>query len=133
MFENIPNLLFAVAAVAAVGFVVFNTLGGALGGPNAEEQEQLRASLAAGEAELVDVRTPREYAGGAVDGAKNIPVQQLEQRLDEVGAKDKPVAVYCRSGNRSGRAERILEEAGFEKVYDLGSFRSASKIVQGAN
>lgn len=128
MLENIPNLLFAVAAVALVGFVVFNTVGNALGGPDAEEQENIRSLLADGEAILVDVRTPREFSSGRVDGAKNIPVQQLEQRLDELEDKDQAVLVYCRSGNRSSRAAQILENAGFERVYDLGSLRSAQRI-----
>ena len=130
MFESIPNLLFAVAALALVGFVVFNTVGNALGGPNAEEQEQIRTLLADGEATLVDVRTPREFSSGRVDGAKNIPVQQLEERLDELEDKDQAVLVYCRSGNRSGRAARMLEKAGFENVYDLGSLASAEKVVE---
>lgn len=132
MFENIPNLLFAVAALALVGFVVFNTVGNALGGPDAEQQQRLRALLAEGDAELVDVRTAREFSANGLEGAKNIPVQQLDQRLDEVGSKDKPVMVYCRSGNRSGRAAKMLEKAGFEQVYDLGSLRSADQVVEGA-
>ena len=130
MFESIPNLLFAVAALALARFVVFNTVGNALGGPNAEEQEQIRTLLADGEATLVDVRTPREFSSGRVDGAKNIPVQQLEERLDELEDKDQAVLVYCRSGNRSGRAARMLEKAGFENVYDLGSLASAQKVVE---
>ncbi|MGM0554904.1 MAG: rhodanese-like domain-containing protein [Myxococcota bacterium] len=132
MFENIPNLLFAVAAVALVGFFVFSTVGNAFGGPNAEEQDRVRTLLAEGDAELVDVRTPREFAANGLDGAKNIPVQQLDGRLDELGDRDQPVVVYCRSGSRSSRAAQMLEKAGFEKVYDLGSLGSAKKIVESA-
>ena len=132
MFENIPNVLFAVAAVALVGFVVFNTVGNAFGGPNAEEQERIRTLLANGDALLLDVRTPREFSSNGLDGAKNIPVQRLDKRLEEVGSKDQPVIVYCRSGNRSGKAARILEKSGYETVYDLGSLRSAHSVVEGA-
>jgi phage shock protein E len=71
-------------------------------------------------ARLVDVRTTDEFADGHLDGAVNIPVQDLEARLAEVGPKDKPVVVYCRSGGRSARAKRLLEGAGYTSVIDLG-------------
>jgi phage shock protein E len=68
---------------------------------------------------LLDVRTPDEYAAGHVGGAVNIPVQVLGQRLSEVGAKDRPVVVYCKSGGRSARAAAELRQAGYA-VHDLG-------------
>lgn len=130
MFENIPNLLIAVAAVALVGFALFNVFGSG-SDLEPEEQEQVRTLLASGEAVLVDVRTPGEFSGNGLEGANNIPVQQLDKRLGDVGDKDDPVVVYCRSGSRSARAAQMLEQAGFEKVYDLGSRASAQKIVEG--
>jgi rhodanese-related sulfurtransferase len=68
---------------------------------------------------LLDVRTPAEYAAGHVDGAVNIPVQVLGQRLGDVGAKDRPVVVYCQSGGRSARAAAELRQAGYT-AHDLG-------------
>jgi rhodanese-related sulfurtransferase len=68
---------------------------------------------------LVDVRTPEEFSSGHIKGAVNIPVQELSQRLDEV-AIEKPVVLYCRSGNRSAQAATILDQAGYSGVYDLG-------------
>lgn len=130
MFENTTNLLFAIAAVILVGLVVINVLSNALGGPDAEQKEEIRTLLADSDALLLDVRTPREFASNGLDGATNIPVQNLDDRLDEVGAKDRPVVVYCRSGNRSGRAARMLERAGYQTVYDLGGLRSANRIVE---
>ncbi|NDJ51555.1 MAG: rhodanese-like domain-containing protein [Chloroflexi bacterium] len=67
---------------------------------------------------LVDVRTPEEVADGYIDGAINIPVDELEARLSEL-PDDAPVVVYCRSGNRSARAANILASNGYE-AYDLG-------------
>ena len=131
MFEDTTSLLFAVAGIVLVGFVVANVVTGVFGGPDAEEREEIRALLAEGDALLLDVRTPREFSANAIDGATNIPVQRLDERLAEVGAKDKPVAVYCRSGSRSGRAARMLEAAGYEAVYDLGGLRSARRVVEG--
>jgi rhodanese-related sulfurtransferase len=68
---------------------------------------------------LIDVRTPGEFNGGHIAGAVNIPVEELDQRLSEVPA-DKDIVVYCRSGNRSATASRILTSSGFEGVYDMG-------------
>ena len=70
---------------------------------------------------LLDVRTPEEFAEGHLPGALNIPVDQVAKRLDEVGPKDKPVVVYCRTGRRSGLAAVTLEKAGFQSVHDLGA------------
>lgn len=68
---------------------------------------------------LIDVRTPGEFDGGHIAGAVNIPVEELDQRLSEVPT-DKDIVVYCRSGNRSATASRILTSSGFEGVYDMG-------------
>lgn len=68
---------------------------------------------------LVDVRTPEEFAGGHIPGAVNIPVQELQQRLEEI-PQDTAVVLYCRSGNRSNQAASILGDAGYPEIYDLG-------------
>lgn len=71
---------------------------------------------------LLDVRTPQEFAEGHVDGALNIPVQELESKLASLPAKkDQDVVVYCRSGIRSAKASGILKGAGFTRVHDLGA------------
>ncbi|NOK06446.1 MULTISPECIES: rhodanese-like domain-containing protein [Myxococcus] len=71
-------------------------------------------------ATLVDVRTPEEFASGHLPGAVNIPVDELARRFGELGAPQTPLVVYCRSGARSGRAERLLKEQGFQDVFNLG-------------
>ena len=71
---------------------------------------------------LIDVRTPEEFASGHIDGSVNIPVEEMPGRLDEIPG-DAPIAVYCRSGNRSASAARILIEAGYAPVYDLGGIQ----------
>ncbi len=73
-------------------------------------------------ARLVDVRTHAEFSRGHLEGALNIPVQELASRVSEVGSKDVPVVVYCASGVRSASARSILKNAGFE-VHDLGAMR----------
>jgi phage shock protein E len=77
--------------------------------------------LVADGALLLDVRSPEEYAAGHLEGALNVPVQVLASRLGELGAHDRAVVVYCRSGHRSANAAAILREAGFTAVHDLGA------------
>jgi thioredoxin len=71
---------------------------------------------------LLDVRTPNEYYESHIEGAKLLPLQQLENRLSEItDYKDKPVIIYCRSGNRSSVAADILVRNHFSKLYNLKS------------
>jgi rhodanese-related sulfurtransferase len=65
--------------------------------------------------QLIDVRTPGEYASGHLAGAKLIPVQEIDKRLAEID-KHKPVLLYCRTGHRSGNALKILLEHGYPDV-----------------
>jgi rhodanese-related sulfurtransferase len=78
-----------------------------------------KALVAAG-AVLLDVRTAAEFASGHVEGAKNIPVHELEARMAELGPASTPVVVYCRSGARSARAAAMLKARGFSTVKDIG-------------
>ena len=75
------------------------------------------------EVTVVDVRTAEEHAAGYIPGTDfNIDVLEDGYETEVVAKipKDKPVAVYCRSGNRSKKAARILSENGYE-VVELGS------------
>src|SRR5690606_4139485 len=75
-------------------------------------------------AQLIDVREPREYEGGHILGARNIPMSQLKQRLNEIRT-DQPVYLYCQSGIRSSQAAQILKKKrGVEELYHLkGGFK----------
>jgi phage shock protein E len=70
---------------------------------------------------LVDVRGPEEYAAGHIDGAVNVSVGDLPQRLMELGPKDKPLVLYCQHGVRATKAADILRKAGFTEVHNLGA------------
>ena len=83
---------------------------------------QARDLVSAG-AQLVDVRTPAEFAGGHHPGAVNIPVGALPARLGELDPAT-PVVVYCRSGGRSANAGSLLVKADFEAVHDLGPMQA---------
>ncbi len=84
-----------------------------------EDSTAAHEAVAAG-AKLIDVRSPEEYASGHLDGAVNIPFDQVAERIREVGPPDAAVVVYCQSGGRSGVAAQVLREAGFTKVIDIG-------------
>lgn len=75
-----------------------------------------------GSATLLDARTAGEYSDGHIDGFKNIPVDELRTRLDEI-ERDKPVYVICQSGLRSYIACRILAGHGYEAYNFAGGFR----------
>jgi rhodanese-related sulfurtransferase len=68
----------------------------------------------------LDVRTPGEYMGGFIQGAQNIDFQSGNFE-NEIASLDKNAtyAVYCRSGNRSGQAAKVMHDAGFHNVYNL--------------
>ena len=72
-------------------------------------------------ARLVDVRSAGEFASGHIDGAVNIPVDQLGSQLGALGSKDAPIVVYCASGTRSAMAARTLKGKGFAGVRNLGA------------
>ena len=69
---------------------------------------------------ILDVRTPGEFAEGFIEGAQNIDFQSGNFE-NEIAVLDKNAtyAVYCRSGNRSGQAAKIMHDAGFHDVYNL--------------
>ncbi|MCB5188500.1 rhodanese-like domain-containing protein [Methylobacillus caricis] len=69
---------------------------------------------------VLDVRDDAEFAAGHITDAKHIPVAQLQERLKElVKLKDKPVLVYCQSGQRSAKATDILVKNEFKQVHQL--------------
>lgn len=72
--------------------------------------------------QIIDVRTPEEFADGHIRGARNIPVQDPDfteqiSGLDPAGS----YAVYCRSGNRSQPAVAAMQQAGISTIYELAT------------
>jgi rhodanese-related sulfurtransferase len=72
------------------------------------------------EAIVLDVREAADFNNGHIKNAKNIPFTSLKSQLDSlINDKNKPVLAYCRSGNVSGKACRILKNSGFSNVHNL--------------
>jgi rhodanese-related sulfurtransferase len=75
---------------------------------------------------IVDVRSPGEYAGGHVKGSKNIPLGNIDLKMNTIKKWNKPVITCCASGMRSGSAASILKRNGVE-AYNGGSWQKVSR------
>lgn len=73
-------------------------------------------------AQIIDVRTPAEYAGGHIRGSKNIPLNELPGKMKQI-KKDKPVITCCASGMRSASAKGMLKSNGYD-AYNGGGWSS---------
>lgn len=70
---------------------------------------------------LIDVRTMEEFESGHVSGSQNLPVDEIEEAiLTAVPEKTDVIIVYCRSGNRSAHAGKMLEDLGYKVILDAG-------------
>lgn len=101
--------------------------------------DRLRHLLDAGTATVIDVREPEEFSGplGHIQGALNIPLQQLDARLTEINAcRERPVILVCRTHRRSAAAAASLHSEGFGDLYVLRGGMEAwhrDKAVDGHN
>lgn len=77
---------------------------------------------------IIDVRSRAEFMGGNVAGSINIPLQEIEQRMDELKAVKGQIILCCASGNRSGMATQILRQKGFDNVYNGGSWFDVNHV-----
>lgn len=75
---------------------------------------------------IIDVRSVQEFKAGHGQKAINIPLQEINSRIEEVRAYGKPVIACCRSGNRSGSAANTLKSAGIE-AYNGGSWQHVDR------
>lgn len=77
---------------------------------------------------IVDVRSKGEYNGGAIPGSKNIPLQNISSKMNEIKKWDKPVITCCASGMRSASAATILKSNGVEAINGGGWFSLSQKL-----
>lgn len=78
---------------------------------------------------IIDVRSPGEFKSGHVRGSKNIPLNQIGQKVEAIKKWNKPVIACCRSGNRSGIAARQLKKAGID-VINGGSWQNVNRFTR---
>ncbi len=111
--------LLALALLAVVAFLP-RLIGTLRRGPMMETAEFRRRRDAEKDLLVLDVRTPEDFVGeqGHIDGAVNIPVEDLQQRMEEIGSfLEHPVAIVCRTDKRSAKAALLLTEEGFADVH----------------
>ena len=81
---------------------------------------------------IIDVRTAGEFESGHIEGALLIPYDVIAARIAEVTPdKEARIALYCRSGRRSGIALKTLTEMGYTKVTNEGGFAEYSRRLEG--
>ncbi len=108
------SMKLTAAVIAAALLFVSPVFAGTIDGKTA------RALVKEQKALILDVRTDDEFNARHIEGAVNIPVEDLGKRIAELTDKKRPVIVYCKSGGRSAKAAELLKANGFTQVHDLG-------------
>jgi phage shock protein E len=100
------------------------------GGSSTSSQDTTTVISLVPASNLIDVRTPEEFAEGYVKGAVNIDVSNPNFE-SQIASLDKNAAysIYCRSGNRSAAAIEIMRNAGFTNLVDLGAVEEAAQAL----
>ena len=86
------------------------------------------AEFIAKDAVIIDVRTYEEFAAGNINGSKNIPLQIIASKINDIKKLNKPVIACCRTGRRSGIASKILNQNGIESINGGGWISLKSKL-----
>lgn len=91
------------------------------------EPSELAARISSGSAPtILDVRTPEEFASGHIQGALNVPVNELPDRLASLKlSPTQEIVVHCQRGGRAASAESILRQSGYTQVRDLSGHMEA--------
>ncbi len=117
-----PPYSTAKDVVNYAGYIASNILSGDFKQVNVDKVRELVES----NAYIVDVREVREFENGHIKGAKNIPLSELRERVNEI-PKDIPVYLHCRTGQRSYNATLALQNLGYKNIYNItGSFLGLS-------
>ncbi len=90
----------------------------------------LEEILKNGNYHLIDVREPMELEmDGEIEGAQNIPLGEVEEHTDEILAIEQPVVIFCRSGNRSGKALEYLQSQGLQNGVNGGGWAELQEKI----
>ena len=113
-------LLFAALAVVLVMLIKAELEHQANKGSYLSPSKATRLMNNHSDALILDVRAAADFKKGHIKGAKNIPLSDFAGSIEKLTAdKDKPVLVYCNSGNTVTRAIKMLKKAGFQQVNNL--------------
>ena len=80
---------------------------------------------------LIDVRTDSEWNEGFIETAIHIPLDRILKEIKSLTAdKEQMIYLYCRSGNRSGKAQKALQRLGYTNAKNIGGIKEASSSLQ---
>ena len=121
--EFIAQNWYLFAALVVISLLIgFDSIRRGGGGANQVSALQLPPLISQENAVVVDVCETEEFERGHILNAINIPLKQLQDQLGQLEkfrAKDKPIVLSCRSGQRANRAAAILRKNEFKKVFTL--------------
>lgn len=119
-----PPFSSAKDPIAIAGYVASNIISGAMPAISWRELAAKKEQMM-----LIDTRTPEEFSFGTIQGAVNIPLDELRSRLSEVPT-DKPVVLFCAVGLRGYLAQRILIGHGYRNTVNLiGGYKTYSTAI----
>ena len=136
MYEFISqNIMLVALFVVSGAMLAWPAIAKTTGGTREIGTLEATRLMNTGNALVLDIRDTGEFSGGRIPKSKNIPLAEIDKRLDEISRfKDKPVIATCRSNNRAGSASRLLKKHGFADVYQLaggfGAWQQASLPVE---
>ena len=110
-----------ILGLCSISLFSFTACGKTISYTNISPKDALDVIKGDSEAVLIDVRTPEEFRVVHIPGSVLIPDYEIKDKIAEVVPdKDTTVIIYCRSGNRSRHAAKVLIDMGYTKVFDLG-------------
>ena len=113
------NIFLIAVAFVSGAMLVWPMVRRGAGGPSVTTLEATQL-INRQDALVVDVREQAEYAQSHILNSRLLPLSQLEARIGDIEKfKDKPVILYCATGNRSSTAAAVLRKSGFSKVSNL--------------
>ena len=113
------NIFLIAVALVSGAMLVWPLLGRGAGGPSVNTLEATQL-INRQDALVLDVREQAEYAQSHILNSRGLPLSQIEARIGDIEKfKDKPVIVYCATGNRSSTAAAVMRKRGFSNVFNL--------------
>ena len=112
------NILLIAVAVVSGAMLVWPLVRRGTGGPHVDTARATQL-INREDALMIDVREPGEYGAGHILGARNVPLARIDAKSDLSKKKDRPLIVYCDTGNRAGKAAAALRGQGYTQVVSL--------------
>ena len=129
------NIMLVLLFLTSAGMLLWPTVSKLFGGSKEIGTLETTRLMNSGNALVLDIRATAEFGSGRIPKSKNIPLAEIDKRIDEIAKfKDKPVVVTYATNARTGAAMHVLKQNGFVDVYRLqggfGAWQQASLPVE---